>query len=179
MNIQPEYATVTPQEFFAWVPGQEGRYELVEGEVVMMAGAGRRHDAIVVNLIAAVRPQTGGGPGQTFTGDTYVATTGSNRRMPDMGIDCGKPDDNSLMADKPSLVVEVLSPTTGGFDVTIKLAEYQGVPSLDYILFVDTENPTIHLYRRGNGGLWQDEVLKGLDAVVEGFRAATGHLRRT
>ena len=167
MNIQPEYATVTPQEFFAWVPGQEGRYELVEGEVVMMAGAGRRHDAIVVNLIAAVRPQTRGGPCQTFAGGTYVATTGSNRRMPDMGIDCGKPDDNSLMADKPSLVVEVLSPTTGGFDVTIKLAEYQGVPSLDYILFVDTENPTIYLYRRGNGGLWQDEVLKGLDAVVE------------
>jgi Uma2 family endonuclease len=167
MNIQPGYATVTPQEFFAWVPGQEGRYELVEGEVVMMAGAGRRHGAIVVNLIAAVRPQTRGGPCQTFTGDTYVATTGSNRRMPDMGIDRGKPDDNSLMADKPSLVVEVLSPTTGGFDVTIKLAEYQGVPSLDYILFVDTENPTIHLYRRGNGGLWQDEVLKGLDAVVE------------
>jgi hypothetical protein len=81
--------------------------------------------------------------------------------MPDMGIDYGKPDDNSLMADKPSLVVEVLSPTTGGFDVTIKLAEYQGLPSLDYILFVDTENPTIHLYRRDNGGLWQDEVLKG------------------
>ena len=167
MNIRPDYATVTPEDFFAWVPGQEGRYELVEGEVVMMAGAGRRHDAIVVNLIAAVRPQTRGGPCQTFTGDTYVATTGSNRRMPDMGVDCGKPDDNSLMADKPSLVVEVLSPTNGGFDLTVKLAEYQGLPSLDYILFVDTENPTVHLYRRSEGGLWQDDVLKGLDAVVE------------
>jgi Uma2 family endonuclease len=106
------------------VPGQEGRYELVDGEVVMMAGTGRRHDAIVVNLIASVRPQTRGGSCQTFTGDTYVATTKSNRLMPDMGIDCGKPDDNSLLANKPSLVVEVLSPTTGGFDVTIKLAEY-------------------------------------------------------
>ena len=93
-----------------------------------------------------------------------------------MGIDCGKPDDNSLITDKPSLVVEVLSPTTGGFDVTIKLAEYQGVPSLDYILFVDTENPTIHLYRRGNGGLWLDEVLKGLDAVVELSQIERGKL---
>ncbi|HZV05556.1 MAG TPA: Uma2 family endonuclease [Gemmataceae bacterium] len=167
MNIQPDYAPVTPQEFFAWVPGQEGRYELVDGEVVMMAGAGRRHDAIVVNLIASIRPQTRGGPCQTFTGDTYVATTKSNRRMPDMGIDCGKPDDNSLLAEKPSLVVEVLSPTTGGFDVTIKLTEYQAVPSLDYILFVDTENPTVHIYRRDSKGLWQDEVIKGLDEVVE------------
>jgi Uma2 family endonuclease len=167
MNIRPDYATVTPEEFFAWVPGQEGRYELVEGEVVMMAGAGRRHDAIVVNLIAAVRPQTRGGPCQTFTSDTYVATGATTRRMPDMGIDCGKPDENSLMADKPSLVVEVLSPTTGGFDLTVKLTEYQRLPSLDYILFVDTESPTVHLYRRSEGGLWQDDVLKGLDAVVE------------
>ena len=42
MNIRPDYAAIAPEEFFAWVSGQEGRYELVEGEVVMMAGAGRR-----------------------------------------------------------------------------------------------------------------------------------------
>jgi Uma2 family endonuclease len=166
MSMQSEYAPTTPEDFFAWLPGREGRYELVGGEVVMMAGAGRRHDAIVVNLIAAVQPQTRGGLWQTFTGDTYVATAGSNRRRPDMGVDCGKPDDNALVADKPSLVVEVLSPTTGGFDVTVKLAEHQGVPSLDYILFVDTETPTVHIYRRSDDGLWQDELLKGLDAVV-------------
>jgi hypothetical protein len=39
--------------------------------------------------------------------------------MPDMGVDCGNPDENSLMAYKPSLVVEVLSPNTGGFDLTV------------------------------------------------------------
>jgi hypothetical protein len=38
--------------------------------------------------------------------------------MPDMGVDCGNPDENSLMAYKPSLV-EVLSPNTGGFDLTV------------------------------------------------------------
>src|ERR1700757_727069 len=69
MNIRPDYATIEPEEFFAWVSGQEGRYELVEGEVVMMAGAGRRHDAIVVNLIAAIRPQPRSGPCHTFTDD--------------------------------------------------------------------------------------------------------------
>jgi Uma2 family endonuclease len=98
---------------------------------------------------------------------TYVATTASTMRMPDMGVDCGKPDDDSLTADKPSLVVEVLSPTTGGFDLTVKLAEYQALSTLDYILFVDAESPNVHLYRRSVGGLWQDAVLKGLDAVVE------------
>jgi Uma2 family endonuclease len=74
---------VTPEQFFAWVSGQEERYELVDGEVLMMAGAGRRHDRIVVNLTAAIHSQIRGGPCQTFTGDTYVATNASTR--PDAG----------------------------------------------------------------------------------------------
>jgi Uma2 family endonuclease len=117
------------------------------------------------SFIYSAGPSTSeAGPGQTFAGDTYVATNASTRRMPDLGVDCGKPDDDSLTADKPSLVVEVLSPTTGGFDVTVKLAEYQSLPSLNYILFVDTDSPNVHLYWRDDDGLWKDVVLKGLEA---------------
>jgi Uma2 family endonuclease len=157
---------ITPEQFFAWVSGREERYELVDGEVVMMAGAGRRHDRIVVNLTTAIHSRIRGGPCQTFTGDTYVVTSSSTRRMPDLGVDCGRPDE-SLTADKPSLIVEVLSPTTGGFDVTVKLAEYQSLPSVDDILFVDTESPNVHLYSRDDDRLWQDVVLKGLEAKIE------------
>jgi Uma2 family endonuclease len=166
--MQPSVVqTISPERFLAWVTGQEERFELVEGEVVMMAGAGRRHDSIVVNLTAAVHSRVRGGPCQTFTSDTYVSTSPSTRRMADLGVDCGKPDDNSLTADKPALVIEVLSPTTGGFDITIKLAEYQSLPSMDYILFVDTEMPNVHLYSRDKDGRWEDRVIKGLDAAVD------------
>src|SRR3954468_23953701 len=100
--------TISPEQFFAWVVGREERFELVEGEVVMMAGAGRRHDSIVVNLITAVHARVRGGPRQTFTSDTCVSTAPSPRRMADLGVDCGKPDEGSLTADKPALVIEVL-----------------------------------------------------------------------
>ncbi|CCE05110.1 conserved hypothetical protein [Bradyrhizobium sp. STM 3843] len=166
MNIKVDQATITPEQFFSWITGQEERYELVDGEVVMMAGAGRRHDAIVVNLTAAIHSQIRNGPCQTFTGDTYIATSASTRRMPDLGVDCGKPDDTSLMADRPALIVEVLSPTTGGFDVTVKLAEYQALQSVDYILFVDTDSPNVHLYSRDQDRAWTDVVLKGLEATI-------------
>jgi Uma2 family endonuclease len=161
--VQP----ISPEQFFAWVVGREERFELLEGEVVMMAGAGRRHDNIVVNLTATVHAQVRGGPCQTFTSDTYISTSPSTRRMADLGVDCGKPDEASLTADKPALVIEVLSPTTGGFDVTIKLAEYQSLPSMQYILLVDTEMPTVHLYLRDADGRWEDRVIKGLDAAIE------------
>src|SRR5437660_11951666 len=76
--------TISPERFFAWVDGQEERFELVEGEVVMMAGAGRRHDAIVVNLTAAVHSQVRGGPCQTFTSDTYISTSPSTPPLADL-----------------------------------------------------------------------------------------------
>jgi Uma2 family endonuclease len=164
---QPAVHTISPEQFFAWVAGREERFELVDGEVVMMAGAGRRHDSIVVNLTAAVHGQVRGGPCQTFTSDTYVSTAPSTRRMADLGVDCGKPGDDSLTADRPALVIEVLSPTTGGFDVTVKLAEYQSLSSMDYILFVDTEMPTVHLYLRDADGRWQDRIVRGLDAIID------------
>jgi len=167
MDIKVDQTSITPEQFFSWVIGHDARYELVDGEIVAMAGAGRRHDSIVVNLTTAIHSQTRGGPCQTFTGDTYVATSAATRRMPDLGIDCGKPDDTALTADRPALVVEVLSPTTGGFDVTVKLAEYQALGSLDYILFVDTESPNVHLYSRDSDRNWIDIVLKGLEAIVE------------
>jgi Uma2 family endonuclease len=166
MSIEIEAAAITPEQFLAWVAGQDQKYELVDGEIVLMAGAGRRHDRIVVNLTTTIHTQLRGGPCQTFTGDTYVATAPATRRMPDLGVDCGKPDDNALVADKPALVIEVLSPTTSGFDLTVKLAEYQSLASLDYILLIDTESPNVHLYWRNESDHWMDEVLKGDDTTV-------------
>lgn len=57
---------LSPEQFFAWLPGQEGRYELVDSEVVMMAGAGRRHDRVVVNLIATMDGQLRSGPSDIY-----------------------------------------------------------------------------------------------------------------
>jgi len=159
-------AKITPEQFLAWAVGQEQRHELVDGEVVAMAGAGRQHDRIVANLIAAIRPQTRGGPCQTFTSDTYVTTGPTTKRMPDMGIDCGNPPDDSLMAERPYLVVEVLSPTTFSFDVSVKLAEYKALSTLDYILFVNTERPSVQFFWRETNGLWEDRLVDGLDAGI-------------
>jgi Uma2 family endonuclease len=132
----------------------------------MMAGAGRRHDHIVVNLISTIDGQIRGGPCQTFTGDTFVSTSPTTRRMPDVGVDCGKPDDDSLAADKPSLVVEVLSPTTRAMDVTIKLQEYQSLDSLDYVLLVDTEIPKVHFHSRRDDRSWTAVVAEGGDSSL-------------
>lgn len=162
LSIKP----VDVDQFLAWVVGREQRFELIDGQIVMMAGAGRRHDRIVVNLTAAIHTQISKGPCQTFTGDTYVAVSPTTRRMPDLGVDCGKPADESMVADAPVLLIEVLSPTTSGFDTTVKLAEYQTLDSVIYILLLDTETSSVHLYARNGDDRWIDMLVRDLAASI-------------
>jgi Putative restriction endonuclease len=56
MNVQLP-AHIDKPTFLAWVQGREGRYELVQGRVVMVAGASREHGKIVSNLVALLRSQ--------------------------------------------------------------------------------------------------------------------------
>ena len=87
--------------------------------------------------------------------------------MADFGVDCGPFDDKSMAAAEPTLVVEILSPTTRAFDGNDKLEEYKTVPSLRYILLVDPEQPLVRLYRRETAADWLSDRIFGLDAAVE------------
>ena len=124
-------------EFLDWVVDQEEHYELIDGQPVMMTGVNRRHDRIVVNALVSLVAQLRGRPSQPFTSETAVRIPAGNIRVPDLGVDCGRPDDRSSSAAEPVLVVEVLSPSTSLFDRTIKLEGYKTVTGLHYILLVD------------------------------------------
>jgi Uma2 family endonuclease len=154
-------------EFYEWVATQERKYELVDGEPVMMAGANRRHDRIAANGIRALGNQLDGQTCQPFTSDTFVKIPAGNRRLPDLGVDCGTFDDLALDASEPRLVVEILSPTSRIFDRNDKLEEYKTVPTLDYILLIDPDVPQVRLYSRDAARNWISERMAGLDAVVE------------
>lgn len=158
---------MSADDFYAWVSERsEGRFELVDGEPVMMAGAGRRHDIVVANAQRLIGNHLLGHPCRPFTADTYIRIPAGNRRQADAGIDCGSPADESLEAAEPVLVVEVLSPTTRIFDCTDKLEEYKTVRWLTYILLVDTQYPQVRLYTRDAGGVWTSERIMGLESRV-------------
>jgi Uma2 family endonuclease len=153
---------VSPEHFSAWVSAHEGRYELVDGEIVMLAPATRRHDRIVVNLLTSFHAKLRGGPYRTFTAQTYVATAPTTLRMPDLGIDRGKEDSPIV---QPSLLVEVVSSAMRE-ELVAKLTEYRCLSSLDYIMVVDVDLPRISMYSRYREA-WGEKVCDGLDSIVE------------
>ena len=158
---------LTVDQFYQWVVEQEHKFELVDGEPVMMAGANRRHDRIAANAIRVIGNHLQGHRCQPFTSDTYLRIPAGNLRQADMGIDCGRFEDTSLEASEPVLVLEILSPTTRMFDRNEKLEEYKTIPTLEYILLVDPDFPQARLYRRDADRDWTSDRVTGLTAVVE------------
>lgn len=154
------------EAFLLWAEGREDRFELVDGVPQMMAGAKRRHDRIVANLIGLIGRQLQGSRCEVFTADTAVVVPNGNVRLPDLGVDCGEADDESRQAKDPVLVIEVFSPSTRDIDRHGKLEEYKAVASMRYILLVDPDRAWAALWSRGAGGIWAEETISGPDAVV-------------
>jgi len=156
-----------PDEFLVWCLDKDGRYELVEGvPVEMMAGASEIHDRIVVNIIVSLGNQLRGGPCRPATSDIAVRTRIRSLRRPDVTVTCDPPRDDVYDAQKPRMVVEVLSASNVGVAWDRKLREYRRREDLDYILLIDTKLIAATLYVR-EGQDWNDHDFERLDQTIE------------
>lgn len=163
-----EHGRVSAKDFLEWVLGQEGRFELVDGYVVeMMAGAKQGHNVVVSNIVSSLGPQSKSGGCRTTSSDTAVQTLASTIRHPDVVVDCGPPDPDAMVAENPTLVVEVSSSGTSSVDTTDKLDEYREHPAVRLIMFVEPDTVLVKLYRRDSEGAWDSERYDDLANVVE------------
>jgi Uma2 family endonuclease len=73
-----------------------------------------------------------------------------------------------MIASKPTLVIEVLSPSTMRFDQTKKRDEYKSVPSLRAIVFVDPGVPVLRILERASDvEAWPGRLIRGLDETAD------------
>lgn len=165
---------MTAAEFLVWCTRQEGeRWELAHGTPVrtapteMMAGARRRHDQIVVNLIGELRARLRGGPCRAHTADFAMLTAeGANVRRPDVLVDCKPGKGSDLAAGGPTAAFEVLSPSNANFTRFSKVDEYKAVPTLRHIVVLDSDAARLVLYNRAANDAWTSETIEGEGAVL-------------
>jgi Uma2 family endonuclease len=163
-----EHDRVSAEDFFEWVISQEGRFELVDGYVIeMMAGAKQGHNVVVSNIVSSLGPQSKSGGCLTTSSDTAVQTLASTIRYPDIVVHCGPPDPDAMVAESPTLVVEVSSPGTSSVDTTDKLDEYREHPAVRLIMFVEPSTVLVKLYRRDSKGAWGAEKHDDLASVID------------
>lgn len=161
---------MTADAFLEWQMGQDENYELVDGFPVLplkaMTGATHAHDRVVVNVLRELSNQLRRTACQPTTDDIALKISTTNVRRPDVTVECGQADLKSTSSLEPRMVVEVLSPSTMNFDRFRKVEHYKTVPSLRYILLVDTERPQLSLHVRGDDG-WALQDYVTLEAVVD------------
>jgi Uma2 family endonuclease len=146
--------TYSREEFLSWAEAQpRGRYEHVGGRIVEKPperGAHlRRKAAIWLALRQAI---TEAKIACQALPDGPTVATGENDYEPDAVVNCGEPvGNNDLVAPRPVVVVEVLSPTTQGTDTGGKLADYFQVASIHHYLIVHPVQRSVIHHRRRDG----------------------------
>ena len=165
MNAVPQNL-VSVQQFFSWLANQEGRFELVNGQIRMMTGATYRHNQVKNNVTVALTPLARAcGCGST-TSDTGVQTGEHGIRYPDVVIDCGPQSPNSMTVNNPVIVVEISSPSTRGTDLGVKLYEHQNLDAVQMIIQIEPDVIDVAVHRRAPGG-WVVEVYQTQHALID------------
>jgi Uma2 family endonuclease len=153
--------------------------ELISGEIYAMAGASETHILITGNVFAELRAQFKGRPCRAYASDMRVQinTTGAYV-YPDVTAVCGdpvfRPDAHLDTLTNPTLVVEVLSPSTEAYDRDEKAAHYRRLPSLREYVLVAQDRPHVEVYRRrGDAAAGAEWILSEADGLGTSVRLAS------
>ncbi len=159
----------TPEQYLEMDRKADHRSEYVNGEILAMAGASRVHNRITLNIGAALTTQLRGSPCEPFTSDLRVKSLATGSFLfPDIVVGCGplEFEDSSLdILLNPTVIMEVLSPTTAADDRSWKFAHYRRLETLtDYVMLSQYQPFVEHYTRRDNQ--WVLTELVGLEAVL-------------
>lgn len=152
-----KHQSLSESEYLAGEQLPEQRHEYVAGEIFAMAGASKRHGTISGNLFATIRGHLRGTPCRSWMADMKVKIAAAAAfYYPDVVVSCAAedraPDSPSDYLLAPSLIIEVLSPSTAAIDRREKLLNYRKLPSLQEYVLVDQERQWIEVYRRDDNG---------------------------
>lgn len=139
-----------------------------------MAGGSLAHALIVANLgfLLIRETRANGNDCRAFTSELKVEVSeGSRYVYPDASVVCPKPNESHVLKGSvrnPKVVVEVISPSSAGYDQGAKRRYYFFIPSVEEYLLVEQDSPVVTLYRRRKGDdLYRIITIEGLEETIE------------
>lgn len=164
MNVQLP-VRLDKEAFLSWAQEHEERYELVDGRVVMMAGASLNHGRVVSNLHFALRRQLS--PGWEVVLDFGLDSGPATLRCPDILVHQRGRDGTTFTTSEPVMLTEVLSPSSEALDLGDKASEYLQLPSLHaYLVLAQNEAKAWLWQRRDSAFVPGPTVIAGIDRSI-------------
>jgi Uma2 family endonuclease len=166
----PPRRRVTPAEYLAAEALSDQKHEYVRGEVFAMAEATPKHNLICGNIIGALRDRLRGRRCAVMPSDQHVYVEASDLgTYPDVTVLCEparfhREFPRSLV--NPSILVEVLSPSTEAYDRGAKFEHYRHLDSLREYVLVASDGFAVDHFLREADGTWRLTTARGLDGAV-------------
>ncbi len=146
------------------------KHEYYHGEIFAMAGAKVNHNMIATNTVAIMAQALRGKPCRPFNSDQRIHIPDNSLfTYPDISVVCGpietlNNDQYNIL--NPSVIVEVLSPTTKSYDRGEKFRLYRDIPTLKEYILIDSESVFIEAFHLNSQGKWElDEYRNGSSSL--------------
>jgi Uma2 family endonuclease len=155
----------TYDEYVALDEASNVKLEFYAGDIYAMAGGTPEHAALCLQVGSSLNVQLEGKPCRVYGSDLRIRVLATGlATYPDATVVCGPlerdPEGKNTVLN-PTLLVEVLSPSTADYDRGEKREHYQQIPSLRELVFVAHDQRRIEVHRRGSDGWSRREAGPG------------------
>lgn len=146
-------------DYLAFEEKSKHKHEYIDGEVLLMAGALRRHSKIASNIGGELFGQLKGKSFEVHYGDLRLRVRKTHYVYGDVAVFCGEPelevykDTETLL--NPVIIFEVLSRSTEARDRGEKAEDYRQMSSLTDYLFVAQHKMLVEHYIRQSDASWK------------------------
>ncbi len=166
----PALKLLTFDEYAALEAVSETRSEFHDGRVYAMSGSSNSHATICTNLGGMLYIRLKGGSCRSYISDmAFSPVPGRDSVYPDAMIVCGEPSIYSAGIDfilNPTVVFEVLSPSTEAYDRGKKFDLCAKAESLQEYILISQDQVQADVYTRQREGKWIRSQVSGLEATL-------------
>jgi Uma2 family endonuclease len=147
------------------------KHEYYQGEIFAMSGAKHQHNVVKKNIYSSLLSKLKGKPCQPWDSDSRVHIQKNTLfTYPDISVVCGDPeflnnDEWNLL--NPTVIIEILSPSTKNYDRGDKFNLYRDIPSLKEYILVEPEKISIEAFYINQNGQWELREYKNLNDILE------------
>ncbi|MGH9899096.1 MAG: Uma2 family endonuclease [Pyrinomonadaceae bacterium] len=172
MGLPQTLPTFNADEYLTLERSSEVRHEYLEGSVYAMAGESLAHSTICFNLAVSIGLQLRDTVCRGFSPNMKVRTNESGLfAYPDLAVVCGEPmfhDDHRDVLVNPTVIFEVLSPSTEKYDREEKYERYKiHITTLQSYVLIAQDRPHIEHYFRDADDIWKRTEANGVEAVLQ------------
>ncbi|MEK6781005.1 MAG: Uma2 family endonuclease [Bacteroidota bacterium] len=161
---------LTQEEYLLFEKTSKKKHEYFKGEVFAMAGAGARHNVIFSNTFIGIGSQLKGKFCKPYGSDLRIHIPENTLYIyPDISIICGEIIPSQTDPDtavQPSVLIEILSPSTKNYDRGGKFILYRDIPTLKEFIIIDSDSISIEAYHINLQGNWELKDLRSIDDTL-------------